>query len=109
MIDNEMIVAPQYRKTKAEMDNILDNVDENNITAEILLMLDYAYHNTDEDYGDGLSFLDRLHWKLSLYFQINWNMNNLKDTIRNSNQPCNTFVNILNEILTQEMLACYGV
>lgn len=101
------VIAPEYRKTKAEMDVVIDNVD--NITVETLLMIDYAYHNTDKNYEDGLSFLDRLHWKLSMYFPINWQPQNLKDIVRNSASPAITFVQLLNAILTPAMIDCYGV
>lgn len=103
------IVSPEYRKTKREIDDILANVGDDNIAPELLLMIDYAYHNTDKDYDDGLSFLDRLHRKLSLYFPIQWNVHNLKLSVRTSNNPAATFLDILNEILDDAKIACYGV
>jgi hypothetical protein len=104
-----MIVAPEYRKTRSEIEQMLNIMQECDITPEFLLMIDFAYHNMDSNYEDGLSFLDRLHWKLSKYFQIQWNVQNLKAIIRSSNNPSGTFVDILNEILTEDMIACYGV
>lgn len=106
---NKMIVAPEYRKTKEEIDDMLKNMQDADISPEILLMIDFAFHNTDSNYEHGLSFLDRLHWKLSKYFDIQWNVQNLKNSIRNSNNPSGTFVDILNELLTDSMIACYGV
>jgi hypothetical protein len=103
------IVAAEYRKTKQEVTDLLSNMQDIDITPEFLLMTDFAYHNADNDYDEGLSFLDRLHWKISIYYQINWNVVNLKNTIRASNNPSETFVMILNEILTDDMVACYGV
>ena len=103
------IVAPEYRKTKEEIDSLLNDMQDVDITPEVLLMIDFAYHNTDRNYDHGLSFLDRLHNKLSIYFPIHWNIQNLKITIRNSNNPSGTFVDILNEILTREMIDWYGV
>ncbi len=88
---------------------MLDSMQDTDISPEFLLMVDFAYHNTDSDYDDGLSFLDRLHWKLSMYFPIQWNIQNLKKMIRTSNNPTGTFVDILNELLNEEMIACYGV
>lgn len=104
---NLPVVAPEHRKTKAEMDDIINNAQ--NITAEILLMIDYAYHNTDQNYDAGLSFLDRLHWKLSMYFDVHWHPQNLKDIVRHSANPAETFLQLLNTILTQQMIDCYGV
>ena len=88
---------------------MLNNMQDVDITPEFLLMTDFAYHNTDNNYDEGLSFLDRLHWKLSTYFDIAWVVENLKSTIRESNTPSATFIDILNEILTDEMVVCYGV
>ena len=102
-------IAPEYRKTRQEVSDILSDLHDSDISPEILLMIDYAYHNTDLNYDDGLSFLDRLHWKLSKYFPIQWNVKNLKRMIRDSHHPSTTFVDILNEILTEDMIACYGV
>jgi hypothetical protein len=103
------IVSPEYRKTKEEITDMLNYMQDVDITPEVLLMIDFAYHNTDNNYDGGLSFLDRLHWKLSKYFPIQWNVANLKKTIRDSNNPAGMFVDILNEIITDDMVACYGV
>jgi hypothetical protein len=102
------VVALEYRKTKSEMDDILRNVGDS-VTPEILLMLDFAYHNTEPTYEDGLSFLDRLHAKLSMYHEIQWNVQHLKAWVRNSQNPQVAFVDILNELLTDSMIASYGV
>ncbi len=102
-------VAQQYRKTKDEVMDMLRNVQDIDITPEVLLTIDYAFHNTDNNYDDGLSFLDRLHHKLSMYYPIQWNVANLKNIIRNSHNRSATFVDILNEILSDDKIACYGV
>lgn len=84
----------------------MQNID---VTAEVLLMIDYAFHNTDNDYDGGLSFLDRLQAKLSGVFPIQWNIQNLKKFVQDSNDPVQMFLDILNEILTDEMIVYYGV
>ena len=104
-----IIVAAEYRKTKEEIDVMLRDMQDIDITPEVLLMIDFAYHNGDNNYDNGLSFLDRLYRKLSFYFPIQWNVENLKTTIRNSNNPAGTFLDILNEILDDAKIACYGV
>lgn len=104
-----MIVAPEYRKTKEEIDVMLGDMQDVDITPEFLLMVDFAYHNGDKNYDHGLSFLDRLHHKLSMYFPIQWNIPNLKKMVRESNNPSGTFLDILNEILDDAKIACYGV
>lgn len=104
-----MIVAPQYRKTKDEISNMVRQLEIVEITPQTLLMIDYAYHNTDDDYDNGLSFLDRLHKKLSKFYPIQWNVPNLKQTVRDAYNPSVMFIDILNEILTDDMVACYGI
>lgn len=103
------IVSAEYRKTKEEVTTLLNTMEDVDISPEVLLMIDYAFHNTDANYDHGLSFLDRLHWKLSMYFPIQWNVENLKTTIRNADNPSGMFVEILNEILTTDKIECYGV
>lgn len=103
------IVLAQHRKTKDEVKDMLANMQEIDINAEVLLMIDYAFHNTDEDYDEGLSFLDRLYSKLRIYFPIQWNVRNLKKFVNDSNNPAQMLIDILNEILTDDMIALYGV
>lgn len=103
------IVAPKYRKTKTEVLNIVNNIGDDEISSELLLMIDYAFHNTDNDYDDGLSFLNRLYSALSTKFQLTWNVNNLKTSIKNSKTPSIMIIDILNEILTTEMMDWYGL
>ena len=103
------IVAPKYRKTKTEVMAMYDNLGDDDITPELLLMIDYAFHNTDEDYDDGLSFLNRLYDALRVEFKLKWNVDNLRITIRNSSTPSTTFVDILNELLTPDMVDVYGL
>jgi len=103
------IVSQNSRKMKSEIRSMLADMQNIDITAEFLLMIDYAYHNTDNDYDDGLSFLNRLQSKLSGAFPIQWNIQNLKKFIRESPNPSEMFVDVLNEILTDEMITYYGV
>jgi hypothetical protein len=104
------IVAPQYRKTIEEVHRMVNNMPDNyNVSPVELLMIDFAYHNSDVDYEDGLSFLDRLHSKLGHYFNIRWNIANIKLMVRASNTPSVTFVDVLNELLTQDMIEFYGI
>lgn len=101
-------ISDEYKMTKTQVDVVLRHVGDN-ITPEILLMIDYAYHHTDENYDGGLSFLDRLYKKLILYYDIRWVLPNMKDSIRDAANPKTTFLDILNEILEDGMVNCYGV
>ncbi len=103
------VVSQTNRKTKDEVRLILAGMQHIDITPEVLLMIDYAYHNTDDDYDDGLSFLNRLQSKLSGVFPIQWNIQNLKKFVRDSSDPSQMFLDVLNEILTEDMIAYYGI
>lgn len=103
------VVSQQNRKTKDEVAAMVADMQHIDVTPEVLLMIDYAYHNTDNNYDEGLSFLNRLQAKLSEAFPIQWNVQNLKSFIRNSNDPTQTFLDVLNEILTEEMIVYYGL
>lgn len=103
------IIAPQYRKTKEEISSMLNYIHNIDITPEIIVMIDYAYHNTDDNYENGLSFISRLHNKLSKYFEIDWDIENIKQAIVWSNEPTVTYIEVLKQLLTQEMIDWYGV
>jgi hypothetical protein len=105
-----MLVPEEYRKSVQDITDMwayLHNID---ITAETLLMIDYAYYHEDPNYGDGLSFLDRLYNKLSKYFDLDhWDVEEMKITIRNSEDPPSAFIQTLLNILDEDMIECYGV
>jgi hypothetical protein len=96
------------RLTKGQVDNMINNTNKN-ITAYDLISIDYAYHCQDDDYDNGLSFIDRLHWKLSIYFDIDWVPQDIKSFIISSEDNKQTYSAIINQILTQEMIDCYGI
>lgn len=102
-------VPEECRKTIEEVTSILKNMKDNDITPKVLLMVDYAYHNTDNDYEDGLSFLNRLHTKLSRCFLIEFDLYILKQKTSYSNNPSVDFLDGLNKILTDKMIEYYGV
>ena len=104
-----MFVSPVYRKTKTDIKRMMEYIHNMEITVETLLMIDHAFHNEDSDYEDGLSFLNRLHKKLSNFFEITWDVDYLKKIIKESENPSQTFVEVLKEILTEDMIECYGV
>jgi len=80
-----------------------------NITSNDLISIDYKYHCNDENYDNGLSFIDRLHKKLSIYYTLDWEIGELKDYIYHARDEKHTYAYVVNEILTQEMINCYGV
>lgn len=102
-------ISNEYKFDKNELDNLLANLGEDEATWETLLMVDYAYHNQDNQYDNGLSFLDRLNRKLGR-FHPNWTVNEWKDSIRNSNNPTDEFIRIVSNMLeNQSDVAYYGV
>lgn len=102
-------ISNEYKFDKNELDNLLANLGEDDATWETLLMVDYAYHNQENEYDGGLSFLDRLSRKLGR-FHPNWNVNEWKDSIRNSNNPTDEFIRIVSHMLENHSdVAYYGV
>lgn len=104
-----MFVSSTYRKTKMDITRMLEYSHNIEASVETLVMIDYAYHNEDENYQEGLSFLDRLYKKLSNFFEISWDVEYLKDLLRKSENPSEDFIAVLKEILTQDMMECYGI
>jgi hypothetical protein len=83
--------------------------DDNDPTWETLLMVDYMFHHQDNDYDDGLSFLDRLNHKIGR-FHPEWNIEEYKDRIRNSNDPVAKYVHIVSNMLSDPTdVFYYGV
>ena len=104
-----MFVPQIYRKTKMDISNMLGYIHNIDITVETLLTIDYAYHHEQADYEDGLSFLNRLHKKLSNFFELSWDIEYLKKIIKESEDPSQAFVEVLKEILSEDMIECYGI
>jgi hypothetical protein len=105
-----LLIPEKYRKTREEITQMLSSNNEIKLTPKILLMIDYAYYHDDPNYGDGLSFLDRLHNKLSNYFNVNWPLDIMKNTIRNAPKPFDAFLNVLYIMLdNQEIMEFYGI
>lgn len=103
-----MIYIPIHlRTTKGELVIIemKESIDINDI-----VKVHYAYRRTFSDFDGGLSLFDSLKKKLSLYFDNvkDWDINKMKDQIRNSPHPQDEYMLILDEIMTQEMVDVYG-
>jgi len=73
------------------------------ITWEHLLMIDHAYHCDDDDYGGGLSFINRIIKKIG-FRHPDWNAGELRDYIE-SLHPDNK-VDAYTEII-KDMLQLY--
>ncbi len=103
-----MYVEQNYHLTHQELDNHLRNVGDNVSWCD-LLMVDYVYHNQEQNYDAGLSFIDRLIRKLGR-FHPEWNSDNIKDRIRNANYPQGEYVRVIQEMLNDPSdIAYYGV
>lgn len=93
--------------TKSQVDAIIQNMNEHDeVPLELIVMVDYAYHSSDADYDGGLAFFDRLHYKLSLFFPIQWTPEELKNRLRNAPDD---YISVLRSILDKEKIEVYGV
>ncbi len=83
--------------------------DWSEVNASVLMMIHYTYHRDDEDFDGGLKLIDLLYNKLSKYFDIEWDVENMKNVIRNSEYPGYDYLDILNNLLTPEMIVVFGI
>ena len=96
-----MYVPIEYRCSKAEVEQLLSHImndDDYVADWQMLLRIDYAYHNQDNNYDGGLSFVDRIIGKLHLP----QNAENLKSRIRDSMDPELEYVDVISQLLSSE-------
>jgi hypothetical protein len=105
-----MYVKEIDRVSMSEIKNYISSLqDEDTITVETLIMIHYAYHQNDEDFDGGLNLLDLLYKKLKPYYEISWDVKGMKDIIRTSCNPEEAYYDLLHQMLTPEMICCYGI
>jgi len=94
----------------ATMEDVARIGEQGYITLSDLVRIHYAIYHTMDDFNGGLNIFDLLKEKLSFYYDNpkSWNLNNMKNEIRNSPYPQEEFMMTLDEILTQDMITCYG-
>ena len=103
-------IAEKLCKSIEEVSEILEQMEYmNEIKVSTLLMIHYAYHHNDTDFDGGLKLIDKLYYKLGLYYDICWDIENIKAIIRSSPVPEYDYHMILNQLLTQDMVECFGV
>jgi len=105
-----MYVSINYRMNKSnEIGMFVSTLNEKTPTWSDLLTIDYFYHHHMENYDGGLSFLDRLFDKLG-QFHPEWNIEDLKNAIRNSNNPVLVYTDIIHYMLEDPRdVTYYGI
>ena len=92
-----------------EVDGLMNNIADGQATWRHLVAIDYAFNHNQNDYDDGLSFLDRLHRKLG-QFHNEWNIEQMKNDIRNANQPMDRYKEVIELMLADPRdIAYYGL
>jgi len=105
-----MYVNEAYRVNNNQLDDMLRNANDNEITPETLVMIDYVYHGNDPDYDGVISFFDRLYHKLRPYTQIEWDLDGIKANIRTSHDPPAEYLRVLHDLLAnRELIMMYGI
>jgi hypothetical protein len=90
-----MYVSNNFKiNTADEMDEFIKKFDQANPTWSDLLTIDYFYHHHMSDYDGGLSFIDRINTKIG-HFHPEWNIADLKNCIKISNDPVSVYSNII--------------
>ena len=105
-----MYIKENHRITRAELDGVLDTLEVDfDVSLDVIVQVYHVFHSQDDDYEGGLGFLNRLHHKLSQYYDIQWDLDGIKSILRGANKPEEEYYDILHQMLTPEMIACYGV
>jgi hypothetical protein len=105
-----MYIKENHRITREQLDEVLNSLEvDGDVPLSVIVQIYHVYHNQDEDYEGGLGFLNRLHHKLSMYFDIQWDLDGIKSILRESGKPEDEYYDILHQMLTPEMIAVYGV
>jgi hypothetical protein len=105
-----MYIKENHRISREELEEVLNSLEvDGDVPLSVIVQIYHVYHNQDDDYEGGLGFLNRLHHKLSMYFDIQWDLDGIKSIIRESSKPEEEFYGILHQMLTPEMIAVYGV
>lgn len=93
-----MYVPHIFRVTNNQLNDRIMQLGNQDPDVDILLMIDFAFHHQDDDYDGGLSFIDRIHAKLGR-FHPEWNVQNMKHTIRNANNPIEEYLFVIDTML----------
>lgn len=108
-----MFVSGFLRFNKEKLNEIMNllkdaNDEVTDVPYRLLIAVDYIYHNTDNNYDDGLSFLDRLNNKLGV-FHPEWDIQAMKNEIEHSLDPQGTYLKTIADMLAKpEDRAYYG-
>jgi hypothetical protein len=78
-------------------------------TVELIVAIHHGCKYKEPTFDGGLSLLNDLYNKLSMYYSLNWNVDDMKRQIRESNDCQEEYMNVLRSILTEEMMECYGL
>ena len=102
-------VYSDLQVSKSRIDDEINNLGNGIADPKLLLEIDYVYHHQDNDYDGGLSFLDRINKKLGV-FHGEWNIQHLKDTIRNAEDQQAEYLRVINWMFQdQRDITYYGL
>jgi hypothetical protein len=100
-------VSNTYKVSENQLNAVISAAGDN-VNWTHLLMVDYYYHHQENDYDEGLSFLDRLNHKLGRFH--NWDVNEMKVRIKNSENPVDEYLLAVSEMLADARdVFYYGV
>ena len=84
-------IPDNFQASEVDIQNDINNLGDNVCEFDLLIKIDYCYYHQSNNYDGGLSFLDRINRKLG-QFHPEWNIENMKNNIRNANDPCEEFI-----------------
>lgn len=70
---------------------------------DVFLMIDYNNHHKDDNYDNGLSFIDRINKTLGWFYK--WDINKLKNSINNEK----SYITVIASMLDHAACCMYGL
>lgn len=100
--------VPSHLQWSNEMLNI-NVMNAESPSVELIVAIHFGAKSNEPDFDGGLSLFDKLYRKLSIFFEINWDVSEMKKRVRESNDSEEEYINVLKSILTKPMMECYGL
>jgi len=98
----QMYVPHSCRSTKEELEEYLDDLNnsnhEYNLTPLVAIEIHYVYNHNKPNFDGGLSLIDSIYNKLS-FRHPEWNIDDLKSFVLNSDEPMTSYVEVIEEML----------
>lgn len=102
-----MYIPKHLHASREEVENIEET---NTITLDDIVRVHYCYFHDTADFDGGLSLFNALKRSLSKFYDSvhSWDIEDMKKQIREAENPQHAYMAMLDGILTEDMIYCYG-